>query len=99
MPRKIGGFACPTPGVECNGSAVKAEHGTPGAMVNIHKTPGEVLACEARFLVSHGYKRLGSRAFESPNGGPVLILSKKPGIRVQAGKEGGRVRAKGIKGW
>jgi hypothetical protein len=72
-------FFCPVPSAFCTGRKAGKEPG-----VKCHNSVEEVRRCEKNYLEKLGYKRLGPREFETPQGS-ILILSKKP-ARMRPGK-------------
>jgi hypothetical protein len=66
---------CGTPETECTGSKAPLIPGMPGKKT--HSSNTEAFRCYRRHLIAKGYTPVGSRAFSPPDGGPVLILSKK----------------------
>lgn len=88
---------CGTPGKDCSGSPT----GTSARMEEkggrkMHVSHLEAFQCHARYLVSIGYKQVGSREFLRGDG-PILVLTKKSrfGGRMRAGKTGMEGKGKG----
>jgi hypothetical protein len=80
------GVVCPVPMASCSGAVLDA--GNCAKRVKYHQTHDEVLNCEGRHLVAQGYTRLSRKEYRPPNGGEILLLSRKPGARVRKGKQG-----------
>jgi hypothetical protein len=91
---------CGTPDALCSGSIVTANAAwdwrrrSGGKDVSpksakLHHSHQEAFKCHCRYLIGQGYKRVGSREFESPSG-PVLVLDKQShfGMEWRKGKEG-----------
>lgn len=82
MPRR---FICGVPNKDCKGSPSRL--GPSGLNVSkTHMNENEVYACQGRFLMSKGYKKLSRREYEAPNGGPITVLSKHP-ASLRTGKK------------
>lgn len=76
-------FACGTPFSFCTGrSCLDQENGQYGKR---HSDIAGTKACQANYLIKQGYEKVGSNAFASPNGGPILVMSKRP-QRLKPGK-------------
>lgn len=87
-------WLCQTPTGYCKGSKTIVAPAMAGRLS--HASAEEAFRCYVAYLLSQGYKRVGSREFAPPDGGPVLVLTKKSryGARLRGGKEG-RVMAGG----
>ncbi len=73
-------WCCSTPKEHCKGKPNGKMGGT------FHSSPEQVRSCMAHYLTTvRGYIQRSNREFEEPNGGPILILNKKP-TRALAGK-------------
>ncbi len=85
-------FLCGTPAAACGASLVKLNHGLDGRGIKAHGTREQAYDCQRRYLLSQGYKQVGSNAFAAPDEGPILVLSKKSryGGKLRMGKEGTR---------
>lgn len=81
---------CGTPTEECTGSSFVTDQKL--SSKKAHPTHEEAFDCHASYLVRAGFKRLGMREFQSPDGGPIRMLTKKSrfGGRLRSGKEGTR---------
>ena len=85
-------YTCGVPKEHCNGAhiAMNARMGGPSGM-KAHGSPEEAFRCKARYLKKVlGYKQIGGREFAPPDGGPVMVLTKKSrfGGVIRAGKGG-----------
>jgi len=74
---------CGVPAIYCNGSPVTTSFGIRG-VTKAHNSTKEAFKCRARYLVKVlGYTKvgptgpLGAREFCPPDGGPILVLTKK----------------------
>jgi hypothetical protein len=80
---------CGVPSNECCGSAGKL---SPGLSVGLksHADPEEAFDCYRAWLLRQGYRQVGGREFEAPDGGPILVLTRKRrfGALLRGGKEG-----------
>jgi len=86
------GMTCSTPIKECSGTITEAGNGR--GVTKWHRTSLDVHNCYGKYLQSQGYTKLSRRTFRSPDGGPILVLSKNPGIPVIGGKRADK-QAKG----
>ena len=69
-------YTCGTPDEHCSGGNVSL----PKRSVKAHNTPEEAFACFRRYLLKVlGYTAVDGcgRSFRPPDGGPVLVLTKK----------------------
>lgn len=84
-------YLCGVPESECRGSIVSMHKMWQGSH-RVHSTRSDAFACHVAYLVSIGYERVGSREFQSPNGGPVRVLTKPSrfGAELRWGKEASR---------
>ena len=82
---------CGTPKEFCGGSNTNVNHGL-GGVIKTHNSPEDAFVCYKRYLIKQGYTATGSQTFAAPNGGPVLILTKKGrfGAKLRTGKEATR---------
>ena len=82
---------CGVPIDQCTGANVATSSGI--HCPKSHQTHSEAFACKRRYLMGLGYEQIGARAFRSPNGGPVEILTKRSrfGGKLRKGKERSRV--------
>lgn len=78
-------YLCCTPDEYCHGKPV-GDHRGAADKTKTHSTVEQVFSCQANYFLKLGYIRLSRREFQAPNGGPIMVLSKKP-IRAKAGKE------------
>jgi len=47
-------------------------------VLKAHNSAPEAFKCHARYLIKVlGYEQVGSREFRPPDGGPILVLTKK----------------------
>lgn len=78
---------CGVPKELCNGGTVLTNKSL-GGSIKAHGTSEEAFKCHKRYLLSQGYEQIGSRDFRPPDGGPILILSKKSkfGGKLRKGK-------------
>lgn len=82
---------CGTPIEYCSGARLPTSQGIKAAVGKVHALPEEAFACHANYLVKIlGYRRIGNREFEPPDGGPIRVLTRKSrfGGRLRAGKGG-----------
>jgi hypothetical protein len=79
---------CGLPAHECRGDAVTLTPGLPA--LKSHATPEEAFDCYRAWLRRQGYRQVGGREFEAPEGGRVVVLTKRSrfGARLRGGKEG-----------
>ena len=79
-------FLCGTPSDFCCGAFTMfdAALGRCGRS-KAHPTRVDAFKCYQKYLLSKGYKKVGTREFLPPDGGPVLLLNRK-------GKFGGMLR-------
>ena len=82
-------FTCPTPKDKCTGSLIFVNNSL-GKSMMAHGSSEQAFKCYCQYLLSQGYKQVGSKEFEPPNGGPVLVLTKKSkfGGVLRPGKSG-----------
>ena len=83
------GVICGVPAHHCTGGTLQTDQqlGT----TKVHSSHEEAFRCYSRYLTRvKGYKRIGPREFAPPDGGPVLVLTKKSrfGAHLRKGKEG-----------
>ena len=85
-------YLCGTPAAACGASLTKLNNGLDGRGIKAHGTREQAYECQRRYLLSQGYTQVGSNAFAAPNGGPILILTKKSryGGKLRMGKVGSR---------
>lgn len=88
-------FLCGVPKGQCLGSETPVCRGL-GFSVKIHSSTKEAFACYSAWLRFLGYTQIGSREFSPPDGGPVLVLSKKSkfGAPLRRGKGGEGIKSK-----
>jgi len=70
-------YFCGTPESFCSGA--KTAFSTPwpiGASQKTHGSANQAFKCYASYLLGQGYKKVGSREFETPDGS-ILVLTKK----------------------
>jgi len=97
MSRKV---FCGTPEPSCNGSVMTGNalwdwrrrsggKDVSPKSVRIHHSHEEAFRCHCRWLASIGYKKVGEREFETPEG-RILVLGRKTkfGMEWRKGKEG-----------
>lgn len=94
-------YECSVPKGDCSGGEKQVE---PRArLARVHDSPEEVKACIRAYLLQQGYTAGRNREFTPPDGGPVLVISKRPGMALRRGKEGTRWMAQKlnspIKAW
>ncbi len=78
---------CGVPVEECRGILLRVSKALHG--VKSHSTPQEAFACYRSWLLRTGYRQVGSREFESPEGRIVVLTRKRRfGAVLRAGKEG-----------
>lgn len=78
---------CGTPDENCTGSKLITDQKL--GHTKCHMTHEEAFKCYVRYLMTVlGYKRVGTREFQEPNSGPILVLFKpsKYGARLKTGK-------------
>lgn len=63
---------CGVPSRECGGAELLLNK----RYMKVHATPPEAFKCHVKWLISQGYKQVGTREFCKDNGS-VLILTKK----------------------
>jgi hypothetical protein len=69
---------CGVPDANCSGSSTAASNGIRhGGQRKMHGSHEEAFKCYAKYLLSQGYKQIGSREFAPPDGGPIMLLTKK----------------------
>jgi hypothetical protein len=81
---------CQTPDQHC-GAAVVQVNARMGKSAKAHGSSTEAFLCYKRYLVNVcGYTQIGGREFRPPDGGPILVLTKKIryGARLRGGKQG-----------
>ena len=81
-------YFCGVPTHHCTGSdAVLSSH-LRKEQPKIHHSTESAFKCHAKWLLSQGYERRGSREFAEPNGGYIVVLTKKSrfGGVLRAGK-------------
>jgi hypothetical protein len=73
---------------ECCGARLKISPGLSDDLKS-HATPEEAFACHRAWLLRQGYKQVGGREFESPDG-TIVVLTKRRrfGAVLRSGKEG-----------
>lgn len=87
---------CPTPKKFCQGSVSQTSKALAGEKV--HGTHEQAFQCYANYLMNIlGYKRIGSREFQGPDGIEVLTKKSRFGMRLRLGK-GRRSMPRGIGG-
>ena len=92
-------YLCGVPQEHCEGGfriTSKSLGGKKGCRV--HSSSSEAFRCYARYLVRVlGYQRIGPREYRPPDGGPVLVLTKKCrfGGRLRPGKSGEKGKYRG----
>jgi len=84
-------YTCGVPSSACRGTKISTSSGlTSSSQGHAHGTPEEAFRCRSGWLVSQGYTKIGSRAFQPPPhiGGGVLVLTKpcRFGGRMRGGK-------------
>lgn len=73
-------FVCGTPAKCCTGKT------NPKDGNSFHGTQDQVRACVVNYYVNTlGYTKISPRELQAPNGGPILVLSKRP-VRAKPGK-------------
>jgi len=96
-------YVCPTPRAECSGAPTIVD--SHGRTIKAHGSHGAAFDCYVAWLRTQGYIRKSTREFYAPNGGPILVLTKKRrfGGAIRGGKRGTtsdskRFNVPGIKG-
>ncbi len=84
-------YVCGVNPSECSGAVLQTSAGLRGKIVKAHGSPLEAFRCKRRDLLRQGYKEVGMREFSPPDGGPILVLTKKSrfGAALRGGKRGG----------
>ena len=89
------GFLCPTPAQQCFGALISdGLGGKSSGLRKYHHDNLVLLQCYGKYLVSQGYERRSRREYISPMDGRILMLSKKPGLKVMSGKSSEGARTK-----
>jgi hypothetical protein len=80
-------YICGVPDSYCIGSATNASNGLRKSH-KMHGSPQQAFKCYARYLLGQGYTQVGPREFAAPNGGEIMVLTKKCrfGARCRGGK-------------
>ena len=80
------------PADACGGNTLPLNAGLGNRGIKAHGTREQAFSCQRRYLLSKGYKQVGGTAFEAPDGGPILILTKKSkyGGKLRMGKANSR---------
>jgi len=88
-------FICGVPSHECSGAPSMVNKSLP-TDTKTHGSSLEAFRCYKQWLLRQGYTPVGNREFAAPNGGPVVVLTKKCrfGGRVRLGKGAGTGTAK-----
>lgn len=68
-------YTCGAPEGKCTGSVTKMTKGWRGSP-KAHASREEAFRCYAAYLLSEGYTQLSAHEFVSPDGGPILVLSR-----------------------
>lgn len=87
---------CGVPDRFCEGATVTV-NARMGDSLKAHGDHASAFLCKKRYLVNVlGYTQIGGREFRPPDGGPILVLTKKCryGARMRKGKGGGRYQPK-----
>ena len=81
-------WLCGVPHEHCEGSFTSASNGLRKSH-KMHGSPEQAFKCYAKWLLKQGYTQIGPREFAAPNGGPIMVLTKKSkfGQRCRGGKE------------
>ena len=79
-------YECPVPSDKCAGSNHHVEPGN--RTMKIHPTLSDVRKCVAHYLQSLGYKKGQNNQFSKDDDSPILVMHRKPGMRMRKGKEG-----------
>lgn len=84
-------YLCGVPSEKCAGIRLTVNHGLGGGTRG-HVSPEEAFKCHARHLLKEGWVQVGPRDFRPPDGGPILVLTKRTkfGGKLRSGKEGNR---------
>lgn len=84
-------YACGVPKDICTGGNKPLSAGMKNFNGKTHSSRSEAFGCYKHYLISQGYKQVGPKEFESPEG-PVMVLAKKSkfGTDLRPGKEGTR---------
>src|SRR5262249_27674507 len=79
---------CGVPASECRGAPVRLSPALTSGL-KTHGTPEEAFGCYRAWLLRLGYRQVGSREFESPDGSVVVLTRKRRfGAVLRGGKEG-----------
>lgn len=80
-------WICGVPDSYCIGSPTNASSGLRKSH-KMHGSPQEAFKCYARYLLGQGYTQVGPREFAAPNGGEIMVLTKKSrfGSMLRGGK-------------
>jgi|SRR3972149_3223285 len=82
---------CGTPPECCSGSNFPMSSGISKDIKKYHMDPPSAFNCYAHYLQTQkGYTKVDSRAFRPPDGGPIMVLTKKSrfGGELRGGKRG-----------
>ncbi|MCC6421405.1 MAG: hypothetical protein IT429_24480 [Gemmataceae bacterium] len=87
--RKTRRRLCGVPPHECRGALIQLSPGLTSGLKS-HATPEEAFGCYRAWLLRLGYRQVGSREFESPADGRIILLTRKRrfGAVLRGGKEG-----------
>ena len=66
---------CGVPGHLCTGGHLITDQQFPTNRA--HSSHEDAFRCHVRWLISLGYKRVGQRELQPPDGGPIHLLQKK----------------------
>lgn len=90
---------CGVPREKCSGSNLLLNHGMPTNYKG-HASSEAAFNCYRKHLIEQGYVQVSARDFKPPDGGPVLVTTKKSrfGAKLRIGKEGTRNMPHGHKG-
>lgn len=87
-------FLCGVPVRECKGTVIQVNALLRGKdVMRAHSDRNAAFRCYAGYLVRLGYVRVGTREFENPESGAILVLPKR--IRFGAELRGGKGGEKG----
>lgn len=91
-------FMCGTPKDSCSGSKYNVSHGMGGG-AKAHGSSEEAFRCHKRYLVSAGYKIVGSRELINPESGAIHIMTKRTrfGAKLRNGKAATRNQPMGVR--
>lgn len=83
-------WLCGTPKEYCSGGSFVMADSVNRTTTQAHNSPSEAFDCYKHYLLRTGHEMIGPREFRPPDGGPILVLTKKSrfGARLREGKFG-----------